>query len=335
MTTFDISIAALQSNYKTLQSKTEAEVSAVVKADGYGLGAAQVADAFSQADCSKFFVAHISEGIELRKTITDEIYILHGIQSKEQAAECTRHNLTPILNNNEQLEFWQREKPCALHFDTGMTRLGFAAKDAEKLKGYNARFIMSHLSCAEDVTDSLNEKQLEEFQHIAKFFPVTFKSLCNSAGIFLDSKYHFDITRPGIALYGGLRLKNVVSLHVPILQINKIESSRTVGYGATYVAEKGDIIATLECGYADIMFRTLANKGKVYVSGIACPIVGRISMDLITIKINNLLPELQKVGQMVEILGDNYTICDMADDAETIPYEILTKLGHRYKRRYV
>jgi alanine racemase len=335
MTEFVVSTAALQSNYKLLQSKTDAECAAVVKADGYGLGSAQVAEAFAKADCSTFFVAHVAEGIELRKAITDEIFILHGVQSKEEAAECTRHNLIPVLNNAEQLEYWQREKPCALHFDTGMTRLGFDAKDAEKLKGYNARFIMSHLSCAEDVTDSLNEKQLAEFQQIAKFFPVTFKSLCNSAGILLDKKYHFDIARPGIALYGGLRLKNVVSLHVPILQVNKIESSRTVGYGATYVAEKGDIIATLECGYADIMFRTLGNKGRVYVNGIACPVVGRISMDLITIKINNLPPQLQKVGQKVEILGDNYTICDMADDAGTIPYEILTKLGHRYKRKYV
>ena len=342
MSQFEISKSRLQENYRTLKGQSKvADCSAVVKADGYGLGVHEVSSAFAEAGCKQFFVAHVTEGVELRKTLKNKIYILHGVKSAEDAAECEQHNLIPVLNNKYQLQFWKKDKPAAVHFDTGMTRLGFDFSDAELLKDYTINLVMSHLIISEEPAHILNKRQLLEFENVAKLFPKAIKSLVNSSGVFLGNNYHFDLLRPGIGLYGGNPvtgrnpMKNVVSLKCPILQIHHIKTEKNVGYSATYIARKGDIIATIECGYADILFRSLSNKGRTYINGRLAPMVGRVSMDLITVKINNIPEEFQKVGQMVEILGDNYTISDMAEDAGTIEYEILTKLGHRYKRVFV
>ncbi len=339
----NISLAAIAQNYRLLQNRFSGrECAAVVKAKGYGLGAPQVAKALLEAGCRKLFVSYVSEAVELKEAGIDaEIYVLHGISNKDDVREALENGFIPVLNNRSQLGLWPKDKPCAAHFDTGMTRLGFAENEYELLKDYNVKMVMSHLACAEEPDFPLNEIQLNRFGKIAGNFPQAEKSLVNSSGIFLGNEYHFDLARPGIALYGGNPVegenpvRNVATLHAPILQIHNITESCTVGYSATYLAEPGDVIATVSCGYADILPRSLSNRGRVWIEGHSCPIVGIISMDLITIKINNLPRELHNVGQNVEILGENYTIAQMAKDAGTIEYEILTKLGGRFRKNYV
>jgi len=304
MNKLTISLDAITANYKTLKNDfTGSECAAVVKADGYGLGMTPIAKRLSKEGCRKFFVATMEEGIELRKSIQDQIYVFHGAQ-KDEIKDFTAHNLIPVINNSAQLEIWPKDKPCVLHFDTGMTRLGF--NDLLSMKAYNVVMIMSHLACADESHDGKNSEQLENFHKIAAAFPQIPKSLCNSSGIYLSPKYHFDIARPGIALYGGhnREMRNVVTLTAPIIHIQQISKTSTIGYGAEYECVPGDVIATIPLGYADGILRSLNHKGRVYSGDYELPIVGRISMDLITIKINNLPLEQRRLGTMVEILGE-------------------------------
>ncbi len=330
MNKLTISLDAISANYRDLKNKfTGNECGAVVKANGYGLGASPIAARLAKEGCQKFFVAAIEEGIELRKTIKEQIFVFHGAQ-KNEVLDFQAHNLIPILNSPEQLAAWPKDKPCVLHYDSGMTRLGLT----EPVLDHNPVMIMSHLACADHPDDHKNAEQLENFKKLAAAHPKTPKSLCNTYGISLSSEYHFDIARPGIGLYGGFGMKNVVMLTAPIIQIHEVKKTSTVGYGAEYEAVPGDIIATIPVGYADGIMRSLNHKGKTYCGEYELPVVGRISMDLITIKINNLPPELRRIGQMVEILGEKYNICDMARDAGTIEYEIITRLGNRFERIY-
>lgn len=342
MNKLTVSLTAIAANYHMLQNRLgPAECAAVVKANGYGLGALPVADKLQNEGCKRFFVATVEEGILLRKVVKDhEIYIFHGAQENE-VNDFIGHNLTPVLNNPSQLMSWPKELAAAAHFDTGMTRLGFSAENIDEVKTHNIKLVMSHLASAENIHDSKNVAQLAEFQHIASSFPNAIKSFANSYGVYLQSDYHFNLARPGIALYGGNPLpdqtnpmSNVVKLEAPIIQIHEIQKNKTVGYCATYEAKPGDIIATIPLGYADGILRALSNRGKVFAEGYELPIVGRISMDLVTIKINNLPPEKRRIGQQVEVLGEHYNICDMARDAATIEYEIITRLGNRFERVY-
>lgn len=332
MNKLTISLDAISDNYHRLSEK--AWCGAVVKANGYGLGAAPIAQRLEKEGCGSFFVATLEEAVQLRQTLkTSEIFVFHGAQGKE-CLIFQEYGLIPVLNNKEQLKDWPNELPAIAHFDTGMTRLGFSEKETGLLQGYNIIMLMSHLANAEDAANPNNKKQLDLFNKIGSTFPDKPKSLANSAGIFLDPQYHFELARPGIALYGGLNMNPVVTLTAPIIQIHEIIRKQQVGYGGDYTAEKGDIIGTIAIGYADGILRKLGNRGKFHVDGIEVPVVGRVSMDLITIKLNNLPPERRKIGELVEILGKNYTITDMADDAETIDYEIITRLGNRFERVY-
>ena len=332
MNKLTISLAAIADNYKTLREKfTGVECGAVVKANGYGLGVLPIAEHLQKTSCKKFFVATLEEGIELRKTIKSDIFIFHGAQ-KNELDDFKKYKLIPVLNNPEQLAIWPKTEPAALHFDTGMTRLGF--DNIIDAKDYNIVLVMSHLAIAEDKNNPKNAEQLQSFKKIASAYPNIPKSLCNSYGISLPKEFHFDIARPGIELYGGNRGKNVVKLEAPIIQIHEIDKTKTVGYGGEYTAQKGDVTATIPLGYADGILRTLGNKGKVYCGKYELPIIGRVSMDLITIKLNNLPPAQRKLGTLVEILGEKYNICDMAEDAGTIEYEVITRLGNRFKRIY-
>lgn len=329
-----ISLEAIAANYSMLAKKfSGAECGAVVKANGYGLGALPIARKLAKTGCQKFFVATMEEGIALRKIMKEQIYVFHGVQKNDVNA-FTEHGLIPVLNNPLQLEIWPKDMPCALHYDTGMTRLGLDVNEGKLER--DIILIMSHLAFTEDEQHPMNRQQLETFKKIAALYPEIPKSLCNSHAVNFSDEYHFDVARPGIALYGGSNkdMKNVVTITASILQIHQVMKPQTVGYGGDYKAMPGDIIATIPIGYADGILRSLGNKGKVYCGGYELPIVGRISMDLVTIKINNLPPELRRVGQMVEVLGEKYNILDMAADAGTIEYEIITRLGNRFERVY-
>ncbi len=337
-----ISLSAIEDNFKRLQQQLGgAECAATVKADAYGLGLEPVAITLANIGCKTFFVAHLDEGIELRKILPSaEIFVFHGVQ-KGEADEFLANNLLPVLNNPSQLENWPHEAPAAAHIDTGMTRLGFSLQEAAALKGQNLVMIMTHLACADIAKNPSNYAQLRYFDDVAKQFPTTRRSVANSHGIYLGKEFHANIARPGLALYGGNPnpskknpMQNVVRLTAPILQINYILEDSSIGYGATYTAKAGDVTATVAIGYADGLMRAISNKGKCYIQNYELPIVGRVSMDLITIDITNLPEIFQKVGQDVEILGNHYTISDAAKAANTVEYEILTNLGNRFERIY-
>lgn len=337
-----ISLTALKNNYQRLQKQLGgAESAAVVKANAYGLGLEPVAITLADAGCRTFFVAHLEEGIELRAILPEaEIFVFHGIQ-KDEKRIFVEHQLFPVINNPEQLENWDEKYPAAIHIDTGMTRLGFNIEQIGFLKNQNINMLMTHLACGEQAKNPANYAQLQFFDDVAKMYPTVRRSVANSYGIFLGREFHANLARPGLALYGGNPtpskpnpMENVVRLTAPILQVNHLQDDSSIGYGATYMAKAGDVIATIAVGYADGMMRAVSNKGKCYIQNYEAPIVGRVSMDLITIDITNMPEIFQKVGQDVEILGNHYTISDAAKAAGTIEYEILTNLGNRFERVY-
>lgn len=344
-----VDLKAIQQNYNYLKSICKSEVAVAVKADSYGLGAANIVPAlenvgYSKAGCSKFFVATIEEGIKLRTITKASIYVLGGFFENE-ISDLKHYNLTPIINTPGQFELWAHQNlPCAIHIDTGMNRLGMNISDFEKIEnqikssGENIEFLMSHLACAGDNEGSYNQQQLQKFTLATAKYPNIKKSLAASDGIFLGENYHFDIVRSGAAIYGiGARnnkaLKNPVTLLAPIIQIRKCENDEYVGYGATKFVKKGSILATIAIGYADGFSRLLSNNDVLYLNDKSVPIIGRISMDLTIIDVTG---HNAKLGDMIEILGSNLYPDDIATRAQTIGYEILTSLKNgRFSCKFI
>jgi alanine racemase len=346
--------SAVRANFRLLQSKTygNARVAAAVKADAYGLGIAEVAPVIHKEGCGTFFVATPEEGIGLRAILPAvEIYVLAG-PAAGAASVYNSHRLRPILNSLDDVKRARLEhfdQPCALHFDTGMNRLGFGAGETEKifessdlLQGLNIDLVMSHFACADEKDHPLNERQHDSFKKIAARFPGMKKSLANSSGIFRNPDYHFDLVRPGMALYGlnptpetDNPMRPVVSLEARILQVRSARKGDSVGYGAAHVLEKDSMLATVAIGYADGFPRALSGCGTLYWRGVACPILGRVSMDLTVVDLTHI-PENDRPGanDMIEILGKHQSADDLAREAGTIGYEILTSLGNRYERIY-
>lgn len=356
-TDLTIDISAILHNYNYLKSAASgATVACVVKADAYGLGVAEIASNLAKAGCGHFFVANLDEALALRKIVTNaDIFVLHGIFSGQEHEFCN-NNITPVLNSDQQITVWQQyatEKqtklPCIIHFDTGMHRLGLCVNNkslAEKSAtlcniGLDIKFIMSHLACADDAGNANNDVQLQQFIEIASYFPNIQLSLANSAGIFLGNEYHFNLVRPGIALYGvspsqsaNGKLQNVIKLTSRILQIERIDRAGTVGYGAEHKVNKGTKIATIAAGYADGYLRSLSNKGICALRGKKIPVIGRVSMDLITLDVTEISDTDLGIGKEIELIGENISVDMVAEKAGTIAYEILTSLGARYKRIY-
>jgi alanine racemase len=352
--TLKVSLAAISANYSILKKKAgDKEVAAVVKANAYGLGVGEVAAVLQNSGCNKFFVANLDEAIELRGILPEVLIgVFSGISKSEEDA-FIHHRLTPVLNSMYQFELFaqyldKKEKnfSCMLHIDSGMNRLGFSIYEIQKLqndgflKDLNIKMVLSHLACADEKSHEKNLQQLAVVKKLRDIFPNIPISFANSYGVFLGDEYHFDIIRPGIALYGGNLtpyasnpMQNVVQITSKILQIRNIDSAQTVGYGATCNLQAGSKIATLLVGYADGYFRSLSNKAYCAIGGKKVPVVGRVSMDLITIDITSIKDVA--VGDEVEILGDTITLQDLATNAGTIDYEILTSLGGRYKRVYL
>jgi len=351
-----IDLGAIAANYRRLRRElTQAVCAAVVKADAYGLGAARVAPALAAMGCRDFFVAHLGEALDLRRALPRDaaIYVLNGLLPGEET-EFRRGGFIPVLNDLRQVAHWsklacagRRALAAVLHVDTGMSRLGLAeaeamalAADRSRLAGLDLRYVMSHLAVADEPAHELNRAQLAAFAHVRAAFPDVRASLANSSGIFLGPAYQFDLVRPGSALFGinplpgrPNPLRQVVRLQGKILQIHEVDPPRSVGYGATHRVAGRTRIATVAAGYADGWPRSLSNRGSAYLGDVRVPVIGRVSMDLLTLDITNA-PAAVKPGALVELLGDRLPVDDVAEAAGTIGYEILTRLGRRYHRVY-
>ncbi|MGE5538943.1 MAG: alanine racemase [Gemmatimonas sp.] len=357
--TLTVDLDAIAANWRMLAERVApARTGAVVKANAYGLGVAPVADALANAGCDTFFVALPDEGRALREILANaEIYVFEGLLSDADAELIAEHRLVPVLNDREQLERYRAfatrrdaRLPCAIHIDTGMNRLGFGPSEAKTLAddpgaltGLDVRVVMSHLASANDAGEALNERQRSTFAGIAgRIGRGAALSLANSGGIFLGAPYHFDLVRPGAALYGLAPLngrpnpmRRVVSLTAPIVQVRNVDSPGTVGYGATHrVAEKAKI-AVVSIGYADGYGFSLSNRGHAFLGSARLPVVGRISMDLITLDATEVPSGLLHPGAEVELIGPNISPDDLARTGGTIGYEVLTRLGPRLRRRYI
>lgn len=351
-----IDLDAVAANYARLNAEAPgAEVSAVVKTNAYGLGVAPVAERLAAEGVTTYFVAHVGEGVELR-TLADarldraKVYVLGGL-SGAPVSLFLHHNLTPALATPSDVEGWSaaaraagRPLPCALHFDTGMNRLGLPAAEAERLAenlGLQAELVMSHLACADEPTQAMNAAQLQRFERVRALFPSARASLANSSGVFLGRPYQFDLVRPGMALYGlnptpgrPNPMKTAIRLEAPILQLRQIDRGESVGYGASFRPEGKIAAATIGVGYGDGFPRALSNKGWGYLRGCRLPIIGRISMDLMTLDVSGVGPQPARVGEPIELLGPAVPPDDVGLAAGTLGYEILTNLGPRYRRRY-
>jgi alanine racemase len=353
-----IDLSALARNYlKLAKMLAPAKSAAVVKADAYGLGAARASRTIYEAGCRDFFVAQFREAVSLRSSLPDDafVYVLNGLQPGNEV-ECAAAGIIPVINSLEQLQLWQslaqtqgRSLPGVLQFDTGMSRLGLAPSECDHIEAnpnsYSAidiRFIMSHLASADEPESEQNGGQLAALETIRRKFPQLPICFANSGGVFLGVDYHASLARPGIALYGGNPIgqavnpmEPVVGLKVAVVQVRTVSPGTRVGYGGAYVSTTEMRIATIAAGYADGLPRSLGDRGAVYFGDIRLPIVGRVSMDSMTVDVSALPDGMLSLGSLVEIIGTHQSIEDVAAAAGTIAYEILTGLGRRYDRRYI
>jgi alanine racemase len=340
--TLTIDLDAIAANWRALDRMTgpAVQTAAVVKADAYGLGATRIARALANAGARRFFVALAEEGAAVRQALGPgpQIAILSGHMAGD--TEMIHDlDLTPMLNSLEQITRHLESlpgHPFGVQLDTGMNRLGVEMLEwqavAPILVDAGPELLMSHLACADEPDHPLNEAQLRTFLEMTDGTGLP-RSLSATGGILLGPRYHFDLTRPGVGLYGGLPYKAAapaLTLSLPVIQTREVAPGETVGYGCTWVAERPSLIATLAAGYADGLPRTLSNRAQLWDGDTPCPLVGRVSMDLITVDITHL-PEVPKA---LDILGPNQPVDALADRAGTIGYEILTSLGARYTRRY-
>ncbi|MGF1620739.1 MAG: alanine racemase [Rhodomicrobiaceae bacterium] len=359
-----VDLDALRRNYRTLAAKAaKAECAAVVKGNGYGLGSLEVAEALIAEECRTFFVATLGEAekLALSGTLPDSvIYVLDGLPPGS-AVDYAARGVRPVLGDLGEIEEWAslcqaRDEPlaAALHVDSGMNRLGLKAADQkmlidkpELLDGVPVSLIMSHLACADVPDHPKNAGQRDRFTQFAAAMPAAPLSLANSAGVFLGPDYHFDVVRPGIALYGGnpyASLANpmepVVRLYGRILQVGDAAAGETVGYGAMRTLTRPSRYATVAVGYADGYFRALGSSDAApgaiaSLDGQPLPILGRVSMDLIVFDVTDLPHERARRGGFVELIGPNFTVDEMGSLAGSFSYEMLTSLGPRYARIYL
>jgi len=351
-----VDLRALAGNWRFLAARIgTAACGAVVKADGYGLGAAPVARALAAAGCADFFVASLDEATVVREAVGPgpRIYVMSGL-TRGTAADCADFGVIPVLLSPGEVEDWaglcaaRGPLPAGVKIDTGMSRLGMTPAEFRALAedGRLARFplalAMSHLACADTPGHPMNEAQRAAFAGLAALVPGARASLANSAGIFLGGGFHFDVVRPGGALYGlwplaegANPLAPVVHLKAKILQIHDVDSNRGVGYGATRLMSRPSRLATAAIGYADGLLRSLSNCGVGYVGDSRVPLVGRVSMDLSTFDVTDAPPALCRPGDFIDIIGPRQDVDALAGAAGTIGYEVLTRLARRIDRVYI
>ncbi len=349
----EIDLSALCANYDMLSAAAPAaETAGVVKCNAYGVGMEPAAKALAKrSGCQTFFVAYPEEGAILRAALAGDapdadIFVFHG-PSPTTLGVFRDARLTPVINSAEQAGWWAQafpSIPCALHADTGMNRLGLGLEtlgDINALSGMNVSVFMSHLACGAEPDHEMNARQRDAFAEASALFPDARKSLAASAGVLMDASYHYDVTRPGIALYGASpfsederRIKSVITLKAPIIQIRDINPGDSVGYNATFTATKPARIATVSIGYGDGIPVGGSGRACAIVNGERAQIAGRVSMDLIGLDITSLA-EPPKIGDAAAFLGPDIRIFEAASACGVNSYELLTGLGGRVDRRYL
>lgn len=349
-----IDLDALAGNWRLLKDRLNgAECGASVKADAYGLGAERVVMALHAAGCRHFFVALPDEGVALRQALDAgakdaAIHLLCGplpCCGTATLQACAEHRLIPVLNSPADIAAWRTfraDAPTDIHIDTGMLRLGLATDQLPSLTGMNISYVFSHLASADDGDSPQNRRQLDEFNRALKFFPGIPASLANSSAIFLGDDYHFDLARPGAALYGlnptpdkPNPMAQVIRLQGKILQVRDVDTPQTVGYGATHRIVREGRVATVGVGYGDGYPRALSNNGYGFLGKYRAPLVGRVSMDLTTFDVTDIPEAIARPGAIIDLIGPEISVDEVAAAAGTIGYEILTGLGRRYRRIYL
>jgi alanine racemase len=356
-----IDLAALKANYRQLANAVKpAACGACIKSNAYGLGVRPVAEALWSAGCRTFFVALPAEGVELRAILPDSvIYILDGLFPR-LAEVYLVHGLRPALGSLDEVKEWAEfnrtrgvKAKAALHLDTGLNRLGLSPGEVRHLGGrrelldaFEVSLIVSHLACADEPAHEMNARQRQAFDLMRATLPEAPASLSNTPGALIGQNFTYDLVRPGIGIYGGNPfshrsnpMRPVVHLYAAILQVRDVKAGESVGYGATWTADRDSRIAIIAAGYGDGLPRTLSSPARggpahAYLGGQFAPIVGRVSMDLLAIDVTDVSPTFARRGVRAELIGDHVTVDDMARWAGTIPYEILTSLGSRYSRLY-
>jgi alanine racemase len=345
-----IDLGAIRRNYALLRSRAgSAECGAVVKADGYGLGAVAVAQALYAEGCRMFFTAHVAEAMALRPSVPAEawIVVLHG-PPPGTAATFVQHGVVPVLNSASQVAEWSalattlgRRLSAWLQVDTGMSRFGLAEEELDglSLEGIELETVMSHLACADTPDHPANAAQLETFTRMRRRFPGAMASLAASSGIFLGPDYHFDIVRPGAALYGvnpcpgaPNPLAPAIRLQGRVMQVREVKRGTAIGYGHTVKARRATRLATVAVGYADGFLRSTGPSGGTWQGDRFMKLMGRVSMDSIIVDAGDtpVAP-----GDLVDLIGAHHSADAAAAASGTIGYEILTSLGHRFERRLI
>jgi len=362
-----VDLGALVENWRDLARRSgKARTSAVVKADAYGLGIEDVGETLYAAGARDFFVATADEGATLRLYAPEaRIFVLSGIWPGMER-RFFENDLVPVVASEEQLTFWMSvlsdygDYPCALQVDTGFNRLGLPMDDAIALADDVSRpasfapvLVMSHLACGDDPSNAMNGQQLEAFRKVSAAFEGIEASLANSAGIFLGADYHFDLTRPGIATYGGEAvpgmanpMRPVATAEARIIQTRSVKAGETVGYGRALQLTRDSRLAIVSAGYADGYMRSQSSAGVPlrqtgiagghgFIAGHKVPVAGRITMDLTIFDVTDLPENLARAGDYVELFGKNILVDEAAKAAGTIGYEMLTSMGLRHERRYI
>jgi alanine racemase len=356
-----IDLTAIEANWRLLSSRTvPIECAAVVKADAYGCGLEAVTTRLAKSGCKTFFVADLAEGRRVRALTRDAVvYVLNGLLPNTAQAFADAA-LRPVINGPAELAEWDAfvaatnwRGGAALHVDTGMNRLGLSPEEAVavssrvQLENHGFTLLMSHLACAEMPSNPLNDRQIRMFRELRILFRGVSASLANSSGIFLGGgTVHCDLVRPGMALFGGNPtpgkanpMRPVVELKGRILQLREVKRGDTVGYGATFTAQRASRVAIVAVGYADGFLRSAAgdrNKpaAQVIVAGKRCPLAGRVSMDLISVDVTDVPDRGARRGEFATLIGAEIGIDEQAVALGTIGYELLTRLGHRFHRVY-
>ncbi len=336
-----INLHALAQNWQALDAKTEVETAAVVKADAYGLGAEPVSWTLAEEGVKKFFVAVAEEGAVVREAVGPNALI--GVFSGHMEADTDLlrdHNLTPLINAPQQFQRHLEalpDHPFGIQLDSGMNRLGLEPADWAELRtkalSLKPAMVMSHLACSDQPDHPMNQQQLRTFKDMTDGIDVP-RSLAATGGTLLGPEFHFDFCRPGIGLYGGMpfaEARPVVTVDLPVIQVRALEVGETVGYGNSWTARRPSRIATVAAGYADGLHRAVGGGIDAFAGDQPCPVVGRISMDLITVDVTDLPNDPDRL----RILNGHQTVDDLAEAAGTIGYEILTSMGNRYSRGYV
>lgn len=357
-----VDLAGIQANWRWLAAVARgAECAGVVKADAYGMGIEPVAKALWAADCRTFFVATLTEGRRVKVVLpAATVYVLDGLMPGTAPLYPT-YGLRPVLGSLAEIEEWAAYSrsagtrlPAAVHIDTGMNRLGLTAAEVEALatnpapfEAFSLSLVMSHLACGDTPSSPMNARQKSLFDALRAKLPPAPASLANSAGILLGGDFRYDLVRAGIALYGGRAVEGrpnpaakVVRVEARILQVRAVAAGETVGYGATYTLTRNSRLATIATGYADGFLRSICGPiGRppppAYVSGYPAPIVGRVSMDVVTIDVTDIPAAHAQRGAWAELIGRHVQVDDLADSSGTIGYEVLTRLGPRFQRVYI